>query len=245
MRPRKPQTEPCPLVRVEDLMTPRSEFTAVAAERLAEAPALAEAKNFDAIPVICDGDVKHFWSHVQGKVVPITRRYRVKHDETIETVLPRLLDGVAKFVCYRSQVVGIIHLSDLNKPLARLVFLHSLLCCEQAITRAVDGRDIPDEQLATALGNAAANAQKRRDDASKDDLRLPLLHFAGFGDVLKAAASLGIVQIDPEEIARLNSARNGAAHGSNKAIRGVADARKLMWAIERANQIIGALESKA
>jgi hypothetical protein len=243
MSPKRRPLEPRPVVRVEDLMTPRSEFTAVAAERLAEAPALAEAKQFDAIPVICDGDIKQFWSRAQGKVVPVTRRHRVKHDETIEAVLPRLLDGVAKFVCYRSQVVGIVHLSDLNKPLARLVFLHPLLRCEEAITRAVKGRRIPEEQIATALGSAAANAQKRRDAAGKEDLELPLLHFAGFGDVLKAAASLGVVQIDPEEVARLNRARNGAAHGSGKAIRRVAGARELVWAIERANQIIGALES--
>ena len=232
-----------PVVRAEDLMTPRSEFTTVAAEKLAEAPGIAVAKDFDAIPVTRDGDIRQFWSRAQGKVLSITQRHRVNHDETIEAVLPRLLDGVTKFVCYRFHVVGMVHLSDLDKPLARLVFLHPLLRCEQAITRVVNS--IPEERIATALGGAAAKAEGRRDAASKEDLELPLLHFVGFRQVLEAAVSLGVVEIDPEEAARLNAARNCVVHASRKAIRRVAGARELMWAMERADQIVVALESRA
>src|SRR5205823_1116077 len=119
--------------RIEDIMTPRSLFVSVFPDEADHAPHLAEEKGFDVIPIVRKGEIADYWSRKLRKVKRITQRHRIPHNTSVEDVLARLNRHLIQFVYYRTEVVGLVDLSDLNKPLGRLAWLQAILECEQAI----------------------------------------------------------------------------------------------------------------
>ena len=115
-------------------------------------------------------------------------------------------------------MVGLIDASDLNKPIARLVWLHPMLELERTILDAVRHRRIDDERQAEALGNQAKRTRKRQETAQQHNLEMPLLEFAQFQPLLRAAVHLGIIQLTEEDIAELNKWRMRAAHGAREVV---------------------------
>ena len=204
-------------VRAEEVMTPRSQLRC--ATRDAEAQVLAEKNNFDAVPLLRRGGlVAEFWSRADGQSARITRRHRVAHDTLLEHLLRPLGEHLIQFVYYRSELVGLIDASDLNKPIARLAWLQPMLELERAILEAVRLAGIDDERQAKALGTDAASTRRRQAKAKRHDLGLPLLEFAQFSPLLRAAGNLSIVRLDSKEISELNDFRNRAAHGARERV---------------------------
>lgn len=113
--------------RIEDIMTPRSLFICVDEQESQTAAKVAHEMNFDVVPLLCRGEIRNYWSQAANRQLPITKRHRVSHDAAIEQVLPRLNDHLVQFVHYRFQIVGLVDISDLNKPVARLTWLRSSL----------------------------------------------------------------------------------------------------------------------
>jgi len=201
------------ILRIEDIMTPRTAFKVVGDNETERAPKLAEKYDYDAIPVVRRGAIIKYWDRKTESILPIIKKHRVPHDASIEQTLPHLNNHLIQFVCYRSEVVGLVDLSDLNKPMGRLPWLHPMLEFEQYIVNKADGKGFTDEQILTALGkNAAKSVRKRRENARSEDLVIPLLAFAQFSEVLNAAVHLGIVQIEKAEIHLLVDLRNKLAH---------------------------------
>ena len=223
-------------VRAEDIMTPRRLLKHVANE--ADAKAVADRGGFDAVPLLRrDGLVREFWSRGERKPVRIARQHRTLHDSMVERLLPALGKHVVQFVYYRSEMVGLIDASDLNKPLARLVWLHPMLELERAILDAIRHRRIDDERQAEALGNQAKLTRKWQEKAQQHNLEMPLLEFAQFPSLLRAAVHLGIIQLTEKDIAELNKWRTRAAHGAREVvIEDRSDCDRLMQALEIARE---------
>ena len=223
-------------VRAEDIMTPRRLLKHVANE--ADAKAVADRGGFDAVPLLRrDGLVREFWSRGERKPVRIARQHRTLHDSMVERLLPALGKHVVQFVYYRSEMVGLIDASDLNKPLARLVWLHPMLELERAILDAIRHHRIDDERQAEALGNQAKLTRKWQEKAQQHNLEMPLLEFAQFPSLLRAAVHLGIIQLTEKDIAELNKWRTRAAHGArNAVIEDRSDCDRLMQALEIARE---------
>jgi hypothetical protein len=109
-------------VRTEDIMTPRNLLQLRSRDDYAEK--LATTTGFDAIPISrSDGKILEFWSRTEKRRIRIRRAHRAAHDAPIESLLAALGDHIVQFVHYRSEVVGLIDASDLNKRL-----LESLGC---------------------------------------------------------------------------------------------------------------------
>ena len=221
-------------------MTPRSMFKVVGDDETERAPNLAKKYKFDAIPVIRRGAITKYWDRQAGKVLPITKKHRVAHDASIQEALPRLNEHLIQFVHYRSEVVGLVDLSDLNKPLGRLPWLHPILECEQRILTKAYGKSFTAEEIFTALGKDAAKSVRRRQEkAQKENLTIPLLAFAHFSEVLNAAVHLGILQIGEAEINLLVDLRNRLAHaGRNLIEERKTDGKKLLEALKICQQIL-------
>jgi len=184
---------------------------------------MADQQGFDAVPLLRrDGLVREFWSQPDRKPLRIVRRHRISHDAPIERLLPALGAHVVQFVYYRSEMVGLIDASDLNKPVARLVWLQPMLELERAILDAVEILGIDDERQASALGkDAAAQARGRRKKAARHDLKLPLLlQYAQFPSLLYAWLDLRLKNLDisKEDVPLLTKFRNRAAHGARDAV---------------------------
>jgi hypothetical protein len=204
-------------VRVEDIMTPRRLLKHAVDD--AEAQATADQKGFDAVPILGqDGSVREFWSRADRKRMRITRQHRIPHDSTVERLLPALGAHVVQFVYYRSEMVGLIDASDLNKPLGRMAWLHPMVELERAILDAVRDRKVDDKRQADALGNQAAHTQGRQAKAQRHDLEMPLLEYAQFQALLDAAIYLKIIQLSEQEIIELNEFRKRAAHGARPTV---------------------------
>ena len=134
-------------------------------------------------------------------------------------------------------MVGLIDASDLNKPIARLVWLHPMLELERAILDAIRHHRIDDERQAEALGNQAKLTRKWQEKAQQHNLEMPLLEFAQFPSLLRAAVHLGIIQLTEKDIAELNKWRTRAAHGArNAVIEDRSDCDRLMQALEIARE---------
>jgi len=204
---------PAVIVRVEEIMTPRAILTTVTASDVADARRLSEEGDFDVIPVVRNGYIREFWRRRTRRMHPITDRHRVQYNEGVAAILPRLAKRLTQFVCYGPEVVGLVDVSDLNKPIARLIWLHPLLEVEQAIFMEVRARKITDEEIRKALGSPTKEAERRRRKAKKEELGFPLLEFVQFRHVLKLGKDFGIASLSPEEIDRLNSLRRRSAHG--------------------------------
>jgi hypothetical protein len=165
------------------------------------------------------------------------RRHRVAHDTPIEQLVRALGEHLIQFVYYRSELVGLIDASDLNKPIARLAWLQPMLELERAILEAVRLVGIDEEHQAEALGTDATSTRRRQARAERHDLGLPLLEFAQFSPLLRAAGNLRIVWLDSKEISELNDFRNRAAHGAReRVIDDRIDCERLLCAIRIARE---------
>src|ERR1019366_9049007 len=161
-------------VRAEDIMTPRRLLRHAVDDR--EGATAADDGGFDAVPILGrDGSIREFWSRNDRKRLGITRQFRVEHDSTIERILPALGAHVVQFVYYRSEMVGLIDASDLNKPLARMAWLLPMVELERAILDAVRDLKFTEEQQSNALENQATATKRRQKKAQRHDLEMPLL----------------------------------------------------------------------
>lgn len=123
-------------VRAEDIMTPRNLLQLRSTDEAAAM--LSRRAGYDAVPISrSDGKVREFWNAIEHRRVRIEKRHRIAHDAPIESLLSPLGDHTVQFVHYRSELVGLVDASDLNKPLARLAWLHPLLELERAVLEAV------------------------------------------------------------------------------------------------------------
>lgn len=224
--------------KVEDIMTPRSLFICVDQQAPDRAAQIAEGNNFDAVPLLCGGEIRKYWSQAEKRCLPITKRHRVAHDTPIEHVLPRLNSHPVQFVYYRSEIVGLVDISDFNKPLAKLAWLRQILELEQSLLTRVAVSKLSEEAVIEALGPSAERTKDRQRQAHRENLDLPLLTFAQFGDILKATTKLGMIQLADDEIKRLNNLRNRLAHGARTLIEKRSDATELMWALHTCRRLL-------
>ena len=129
---------------------------------------------FDAIPISrSDGKILEFWSRIEKRRIRIQRTHRTAHDASIESLLTPLGEHMIQFICYRSEVVGLIDASDLNKPLARIAWLHPMLELERSLLDAARTLKISDQDQAVALGKQATVARKRQASANGTIWRCP------------------------------------------------------------------------
>jgi hypothetical protein len=208
-------------------MTPRSLFLSVPKGQLDQASKLAEENGFTAIPIVDGGVVSCYWSQPASRELPITRRLKVTHDLPLMAALPRLMAAATHFVYYDRELIGLINLSDLNKPLGRLPWLHLLLDVEQRILEA--SIHLSQDSVEIALGKAAGRTKKRQANARANDVHLSLLSFAQFSDALQAAIRLNLIDMSIEGAARMTKMRNRLAHGTLKPIEGPMDGKELDW----------------
>lgn len=217
-------------IRAEDIMTPRRLLLNAKTDE--EAKRVAQENGFDAVPVINgDGSVGEYWSKDAERRLPISRRHRVPYDEPVERLLRVLGAHVIQFVFYRSEMVGLIDASDLNKPRACLAWLEPMLELERAILNAVVERKIDESRQLRALGSAAKVTLRRQREAKKYDLNLPLLEYAQFPHILNAASTLGLIDLSDDELQELNTFRIGAAHGGGSVIKVRSDCERLAKAL--------------
>jgi len=191
---------------------------------------IAEKKDYDAIPIIDHGSIRRYWSKEQLDSVRITRYHRISHDRPIAITLPRLKAHGVQFVYYRTEVVGLIDVSDLNKPLARIVWLHPIVECEQRIIERAVKSGIEDAQIENALPGHARTARKHQRKALEQNLKLPLLSFLHFREVLRAGVEFGIITLSRDEIVKLNDLRNRTAHSGRSLIENKGHCDDLIWA---------------
>jgi hypothetical protein len=231
------------MVRAEDIMTPRRLLTHAPGD--IDAAAAADQGGFDAVPLLRrDGLVREFWSRADRKRILIARRHRTPHDSTIDRLLPKLGAHVVQFVYYRSEMVGLVDASDLNKPIARIVWLQPMLQLERAILDAVRCLNIDDEQQAAALDSEAASTRRRQAKAQQRDLEMPLLEYAQFPSLLRAAVRLGISQLSEGDITELNEVRKRAAHGGYPVIDDRTDCGRLIQALEIAWRAVRSIDHR-
>jgi hypothetical protein len=223
---------------VEEIMTPRSLLHCVEKHELASAQKIAEEKKYDAVPIIERGSIRLFWSSQDRSSVRITKEHRLPHDTPIEDLLPRFKARGVQFVYYRTEVVGLVDMSDLNKPLARLVWLHPMLECEQKIIEQTAKLGIDEDKIAEALGNISRAARKRQRKASTEDLKLPLLSFVHFRDVLRAGTELGIISLSELDRDKLNGLRNRLAHPGHNLLEHKGHCDELIWAKKICERIL-------
>ena len=222
-------------IRAEDIMTPRRRLLNAMTDD--EANQVAQENGFDAVPFInSDGSVREYWSKDANRRLPITRRHRTLYDEPVERLLKVLGAHVIQFVFYRSEMVGLIDASDLNKPRACLAWLEPMLELERAILNAVVERKIDESKQFKALGRDAKVTLKRQRAAKKHDLHLPLLQYAQFPHLLNAARNLGLIDLSNDEQRELNIFRIGAAHGGGSVIKVRSDCERLAKALADARK---------
>lgn len=197
-------------VRAEDIMTPRKLLRQ--RSRDADAEKVAAAMGFDDIPISrTDGKILEFWSRTDRRRIRIRSAHRTAHDASVESLLAPLGAHVIQFVSYRSEVVGLIDASDLNKPIARIAWLYPMLELERAPLDAARTLKISEVEQAAALGKHATIARQRQASAKRHDLEMPLLEYAQFPNLLRAGRQLGLLDLDDSSIGEL---KRGVRQGS-------------------------------
>ena len=218
------------IVRAEDIMTLRKLLyhgsLATGAEKV------AATMGFDAIPISRpDGKILEFWSRTDERMIRIRHAHRTAHDTSIESLLVPLGQHVIQFVCYNSEIVGLIDASDLNKPIARIAWLHPMLELERSLLDAARMFKITEGEQAAALGQHATIARKRQTSAKRHDLGMPLLEYAQFADLLRAGRYLGLLDLDDSAIKDLNDVRKRAAHSGDVVVENRGECARLSGAL--------------
>lgn len=225
-------------------MTPRSLLRTVSHRNLDGASAIAKRENFDAIPVSKDDKIVGFWSILDQKRHPLTSDHLVAHDQPVGGVLDRLVGHGVQFVSYRDQIVGLVDLSDLNKPLARVIVAQPLLAVEQLIVTAFRERPLSDRRLVAILGDdKIVAAADRRASTRRENLDAPLVEFLHFGDILRIAAEVGLISTTKHEINRLNRTRNQVLHPAHRLVAERRDGDRLIWAMAECERILDAVSN--
>lgn len=218
-------------IRTEDVMTPRNVLKFASSD--GEAEAIATKSGFDAVPLARkDGKILEFWNRLKKRRMRIGRAHRTAHDKPVEAVLPRLGDHTVQFVYYRSEIVGLVDASDLNRPIARIAWLQPMLELEREILDALRRLGISDAEQAAALGRQEKGARTRQRRAQRESLDLPLLEYAQFPDLLSAARRLGILEMSEPDIPKLNEVRKRAAHSGDVVVQTIDDCGRLREALQ-------------
>jgi hypothetical protein len=232
--------EPIATVRAEDIMTPRNLLRYGRDD--ADAERLADSNGFDAVPIItADGKLSNFWSRPDRRRIRIRARHRLQHDAPVERLLLPLGEHVVQFVHYRSEVVGLVDASDLNRPSARIAWLYPMLQLERALLDRIRELHVSDDAQAKALGERAMEVLRRQRKAKRAELELPLLEYAMFPELLKAARKLGLVVLDDTSIEALNQVRKRAAHSGDVVVESRADCQRLVQVLATARSTTQAI----
>jgi hypothetical protein len=222
-------------VRAEDIMTPRNLLDLRG--RDGDAERVANAMGFDAIPISrSDGRILEFWSRTDRRRIRIRSAHRTAHDESVESLLAPLGAHLIQFVCYRSEVVGLIDASDLNKPVARMAWLYPMLELERALLDAARTLKISEVEQAAALGKHATICRELQAKAKRQDLEMPLLEYAQFPNLLRAGRQLGLLDLNDPSIAALNAVRKRAAHSGDVVVENRTACARLSMALETARK---------
>jgi hypothetical protein len=231
-----------PVGLVEDIMTPRSLFKT--ASHANAAAVLADRYQFDAIPICRDDQILGFWSRDDGAIHELTDNYVIEHDKPVDETLCRLVREGVLFVAYREQIVGLIDLSDLNKPLGRVVIAQPLLAVEQLIAAAFRAQPIPNSRLVAVLGpDKVDEATERKRCTQQENLDAPLIEFLHFGDILRIAADCAVVSATTKDIRRLNAIRNRVLHPAHRLVTARRDGDALIWAIAECGRMLRSISA--
>ena len=229
---------------VEDIMTPRSLLRTVSQKNLRGASAIAKREQFDVIPISKDDKIVGFWNSLDRETHALTSDHLVAHDQPVGRILDRLVGQGVQFVSYRDQIVGLVDLSDLNKPLARVTMAQPLLAIEQLIVTEFRARRVSDRRLSAIIGDEKiAAAAERRASGRRENLDAPLAEFLYFGDILRVAAHIGLIPTKGRDINRLNHVRNQVLHPAHRLVAVRRDGDRLIWAIAECERILNALSS--
>jgi hypothetical protein len=219
-------------------MTPRSVLRCVENGDLRLAQKIADKEKFDAIPIVERGAIRRFWSSERRAPVRITTHHRISHDTPIEALLPRFKADGVQFVYYRTEAVGLVDVSDLNKPLGRMVWLYPMLDCEQKIIEQTGERSCTDAEIVRVLGSGAKRVLSKQRKALHEDLKLPLLSIAYFSEVLRVGVELRIISLLEAEIKKLSDLRNRLAHPGRTLIEHKDQCEELLWSKKICMQIL-------
>ena len=105
-----------------------------------------------------------------------------------------------------------------------------MLECEQRIIEQTVKRGYADAEILRVLGAAAKRVSSKQRKSLQEDLKLPLLSFAYFRDVLRAGVELRIISPSEAEIEKLNELRNRLAHPGRSLIENKNQCDDLIWA---------------
>lgn len=208
------------LIRAEDIMTGRRLLKCSPAGDPEEAARIAASNQFDVVPLPeVGGAVRRFWSRPAGAILRVTRQHRANHDTPVAALLRPLFQHGVQFVYFRSELVGLLDVSDLNKPLARLGLLSPMLHLEQQVMNRARRMNLSDDSISQwASKGEVRRAKSRQARAATKNLSMPLLEFMGFGSVLAVARGLGWLQLTDGQHASLVDLRNRCAHATREII---------------------------
>jgi hypothetical protein len=126
------------------------------------------------------------------------------------------------FLLSADQIVGYVHLSDLNKADAKTAFFALFQAVERRIWERIGDR-IRATDLHPALPDAKPKtikdyiAKQRRDEKNNVDVGWATVF--DFHEILKLARYYRLVALDDGEIKLLNEMRNRTAHSSRTLLR--------------------------
>jgi len=199
------------VVTAKDLMTPRSKLLVAALNNPSRAARIAREHEFDAVPLARGGEIVAFWG--EGTVKQLTPQHLVDHASPANELISKVAEDGVQFVTFRNEIVGLLDLSDYNKPLGRVAFLTPLMECEQRIIELARRWKISDQQTAAWLGERQReSAEKLRSEARAENLELPLLEFASFAGVLTVGRKSRMISHNRRDTRKLIKVRNRAAH---------------------------------
>lgn len=179
-------------------MTPREELTVIeSGQRVRTARTRADEGGFDQLPVqdaAIDGIIGVVWIEDLKKLPPdapigdhvcgLDTWPPVSMRSTLMEILVRLVDRPACLVCSEDGIVGLIHRSDLNKPVARAQVYAELATVEMGLAQIV-GRGLSEESWLPVLEpRRQQRIRKWQEGDRRQGVDLPLIQYVCMHELL-------------------------------------------------------------
>lgn len=199
---------------VRDIMVPAADL--LCAEDSADATDLLAANpDFDVIPIRNGGVLTAFLSRGATTPTAIGVHDLVSESTSILDTVDLLVRRPCLFVLVKSQVLGYVHFSDLNRSIVKLPFFVLLEAVERHLCDGLRSQINLPLLRATLSPSRLSGVQSKLERLQRSSSNLHLVSLLYFSELLSCATRLKAIRPTPVEQEALSQIRNLVAHSSS------------------------------
>lgn len=194
---------------VKDIMITENKIAF--ANTLEEAKIIAKENQYSIIPKISNNKIRKYYDVRAKKLKDIEYGEIISSDTSILELIDLFQAHKYLFIIGKQKIIGMVHYSDLNNPIVKLILYLLIENIERLIYQRLNC--LTEKEILSYISESIkTKVLKRKDNLTKFDLENKWFGTFGFNELLKIAAKLEMIEIRSDIIGTMKIVRDKVAH---------------------------------